>query len=407
MKAFKNILFFTMQNARYLKKKWFSLLLLFITPICMIGLFLLLILQFMMPDERQKSTLAIVDNDRTEESKILTQLLVMALNGNGHIHIERMSAREAEQAIAQQQITSYVTFPQGLTKELYAGNPIELPLVGDANKPIENAMIENLLNSMASYIESAQANILTVYEYAKETSMSTERYNQLQEEIFIDYAIYTVGKNNFLLENTVKNTATSMPSYYYAMSTLFICTTIWLTGFYMLLMKEESRSIQNRLRLFGVTIAQLFIARAIITISGMLLCLTILYSVMNQWLELALYPLDYMRLLLFVLLYSVCVVCLQGVIELVSTTAKMRMLLYIILTALVIGVSGAVLPTIYFPAGLQQLLLYTFPYEAFTWVIDIALENRNYANYTSMLASMAISIILFGLLALYRERRLR
>lgn len=407
MKALKNILFFTTQNAHYLKKKWFSLLLLFITPICMIGLFLLLVLQFMTPDEKQRSTLAIVDNDRTEESKILTQLLIMALKGNGHIDITRMSDMEARQAMEQQQITSYVTFPQGLTNDLYAGSPIELPLVGDANKPIENAMIENLLNSMASYIESAQANILTVYEYAEKTPMSTERYNQLVEDIFIDYAIYTVGKNNFLAENTVNNTATTMPRYYYAMSTLFICLTIWLIGFYLLLMREQSQSIQNRLRLLGVTITQTFIAKSVICISGSVLFLIVLYSVMNRWLALALYPLDYWRLLLFVLFYSICVVCLQGIVELLSTNAKMRMLCYVIVTTIIILVSGALLPTIYFPHALQQLLLFTFPYEAFAWMIDITLENRNYANYMSMLVSASLSIALFGLLALYKERRLR
>ncbi|WP_107943180.1 ABC transporter permease [Metasolibacillus fluoroglycofenilyticus] len=407
MKVLKNIFFFTTQNVRYLKKKWSSLLLLFIMPICMISLIILLILQFMMPSEQQKSTLAIVDNDRTEETKVLTQLLVMALKGNDYIEIERMSEKEAQQAMKERRITSYVQFPTGLTNDLYAGNPIALPLVGNPNKPIENAMIKNLLHSMSSYIESAQASILTVYEYAQETSISKEKYRQLQEEIFIEYAIFTLGKNNLLVQNTINNIATSKPVYYYTISTLFICLTVWLVGFHMLLMKEETLSIQKRLQMFGVTVAQGFIAKGIVAIVGSLVFLIVLYSVANYWLELALYPLDYMRLLLFVLFYCICFTYLLGLVELICHDAKARLMLQIALVVFVILISGAVLPIIYFPYALQHFITYTFPYEAFSWMIDIALENRNYANYSSLAIFAAVSAILYHLLARLLERRQR
>ncbi|WP_042476284.1 ABC transporter permease [Bacillus ndiopicus] len=407
MKTLRNIFFFTTQNFRYLKKKWQSLLLLFIVPICMIALIVLLVLQFMMPNEQQKSKLAVVDNDITEETKVLTQLLVMALKGNDYIEVERMSEKEARQAMKDKQLTSYVQFPQGLTNNLYAGEPIALPLVGDPNKPVENAIIKNLLNSMSSYIESAQANILTVYEYAKETSMSEEKYKQLQEEVFIDYAIYTLGKNNLLVQNTVNNIATTMPIYYYTMAALFICLTIWLIGFHILLMKEESISIQNRLRMLGVSIAQGFIAKGIVAIVGTLLFLIMLYSVVNYWLELSLYTLDYARLFLFVLFYSICFTCLLGLVELICKSAKTKLVLQVALAVLVIVMSGSLLPTIYFPYELQQLITYTFPYQAFSWVIDIALENRNYASYSNLLIFIAVGSMLYGLLALLLERRLR
>ena len=75
MLSVRRILFFMQQYTKQLRKKWATLLLLFLFPIVLIGLLLGLVVGLLLPDEHSPIRVALVDEDRTKETRLFTGLL--------------------------------------------------------------------------------------------------------------------------------------------------------------------------------------------------------------------------------------------------------------------------------------------------------------------------------------------
>lgn len=395
MKTLNNLLFFSQQYGKSLGKKWKSLLLLFIAPILMIACIAVLVVMLLVPTEEQPIELVLVDEDQTKESGLMAQLLLLTVANNDYLHVEMLTAEEANEAMAANEITSYLTFPAGFTEDLYVGNAVTLQLVGHPSKMIDSYIIRELINSLARYIESAQANILTMYDYGKKIPLSKEDQKTLVYEQFMNFSMYTLGKGNLLWEKEIENLATSAPLYYYSIAAAFVLLTIWLLGVYVLLRKEESTALKIRMKLLGVTEAQRMLARlvwAVIVANGWGI---VVFSVLCSYLELPLYALDYARLLLFSVLYSVCYVLVVMLVDASIRSMRIGLVVHVAVLVTLLVASGAVIPTLYFPLAMQAVLPFIFSYDAFNWLVDIAIEERNYAQYGILCATAGLLFLLF------------
>src|SRR5690606_15603207 len=101
------------------------------------------------------------------------------------IQIIALSKEQAQQLILQNEISTYFSFPEGFTADLYEGESVTIPIVGNPSKPTDSYLVKELVESMMRYIGAAQANILTVHDYAKKTDMSQEQRQQLMLQQFI------------------------------------------------------------------------------------------------------------------------------------------------------------------------------------------------------------------------------
>ncbi len=103
---------------------------------------------------------------------------------------------------------------------------------------------------------------------------------------------------------------------------------------------------------------------------------------------------DYFRLGLFTALY--CLLFLVGVaiIDVWTASRKIALVLQSLFTFLIILTSGAIIPTLYFPQAVQGILPYLFSYESMSWLIDIALEGRNYADFTTLTVYAVAGLVL-------------
>lgn len=71
---------------------------------------------------------------------------------------------------------------------------------------------------------------------------------------------------------------------------------------------------------------------------------------------------------------------------------------------LLVLMSGAVIPTLYFPLAVQAVLPYVFSYESMNWLIDIILEERNYANFTVLAAFAVVGSLLLWVSTVWKGR---
>ncbi|GKV54726.1 hypothetical protein NCCP2222_06730 [Sporosarcina sp. NCCP-2222] len=405
MHAIRNTIFFMKEDAKQLKKKWGTLLLLFLFPLFLIALVLLLVAGILIPDEKDPIRVAIVDEDQTKESKLISKLLVETASGNSFLQMTSASMEEAEQLIKEDKISTYFSLPPKFTENLYDGEAVTLSIVGNPSRPVDSYLTKELIDSLARYIASAQANILTINEFAKETPMSREDRLEMMFSQFMDFTLFTLGKDKLVDEELIMNAATSSPKNYYMVSGWFIALTVWILGVFNVLQSEERPSMTIRLKLLGVTGRQRILSRLLVSILCSTAFAIVLFIALIQFAAVDFYIIDYVRVFLFIGLYGLTLASCFAVIGVWFRSGKTTLFLQCTIAAAAVFLSGALVPVLYFPQSLQSLFPYIFSYSDLKWVMELVLEGRNYANYT-VAAFQAFAFLLILFLSLtWKERR--
>lgn len=352
-------------------------------------------MSLIVPPKGEKIEIAFVDLDGTTETALMGELLQLSMKDSEHMKVSFMTQEEAEQGIRQDELSAYIVLPEKFTKHLYKGKGVTLPVVGNPKRASESLIVLELIDSLTRYIESAQANILTVYSYVLDMNLTAQQEKQIVLEQFIDFTLYSLGKSNILKEEVLENEASTSPKWYYMLACIFSMLTIWLVGFYILLRKEEHHAMEIRLKLLGVTPLQKTTAKIIVAFMSSLIFAIPTFFIFMQYVGYDFFVLDYVRVFLFVSLYAMLVLIGVAIIDLLVASLKVSLLVQMVFVLVFILVSGSFIPTIYFPLMLQNVLPWLFPNEVFNWLVDIILKERNYANYTVLVSMLAVEAVVF------------
>ncbi|WP_252502516.1 ABC transporter permease [Sporosarcina sp. Marseille-Q4943] len=404
MQSLQKTMFFTNEYLKQLRKKRATLLLLFLFPLCLIGLLVSLAAGLIIPAENSPIRVALVDEDETKESKLISSLLTETANGQNTIEIFPASAEEAGRLIDRNEISTSFTLPKNFTDDLYEGESVTIPMLGNPSRPIDSFITKQLVDSLARYIAAAQANILVINDYAKETPMPREERMEMMFEQFVDFTLFTLGKDKLLDEEVLKNSATSSPINYFVLSGWLIVFSVWLLSFYIVLADVESKSMAIRMKLFGVTVGQRVAGRLLVSLIVSSLLAGITFIIMIKLLQVEFFAIDMARFGLFALLYAFILLCGIALIDVVSASKRIGLFLQCFFVFSVILVSGALIPTLYFPQSFQDLLPYLFSPIALGWMMDLVLEGRNYANYTSLGIYSIIAFLVLWMSVSWKER---
>lgn len=349
------------------------------------------------PDQQSSISVGLVDLDETTESELLTMLFVETVSEEGIMKIEAMRSDEAQHKIKENELSAYFTIPKGFTKDLYNGASVVLPIVGNSMRSTDGFIVKELMDSMTRLLSTAQANILTIYDFSKEIEMPQSEREEMLIEQFVDFTFFTIGKDKMLMEEQISNVATSDPLHYYAVSFLFIAMTIWVFGFLTMLSDDKHEGMKVRYTLYGVTILQQAIGKIMITVIGTMLFFGITYMGIQYFVSFELYTIDYIRIFFFLLLYMLQLSCIFILCHTWIQARKLNLFLQIIIVIVTILLSGALIPTLYFPEIIQIISNYLFSVDTFNWLIDVMVEGRNYASYTFLCLSL---VALFGILVI-------
>lgn len=400
----KNFVFFTHQYLKQMKKKWWKLLLLFVFPLVIIALSFMALSSIFVQSEQQKMSIAIVNEDTSSESQLVTQLIVTILKENTYIQAELLSMEEAEAQIEQNDSTAAIVFPSHFAADLYEGTSVKLHVLGNPQEKTQSMVVNELVETIARYIASAQANILTVYHYAKDTSISPEELESLKLELLMDFTFYTMGKSKILREYEWILQPFENPWHYYSIAILFCLTIIWSVLLFVFLSKQTSKSLQIRLKLAGVAFWQEHAARILTTFMTVLLISSVLFAIALSQLDIQYYALDYLRMFLFVSLLILLTIVVCAIFDVIFHSDKVKLLMTFLLCVVLIAGSGAVFPTIYFPYSMQQLFPNFYTFDIWKWLTDLIFEERNYASYTKSGLMLALALTLYSSLVYVKGR---
>src|SRR4051812_35052401 len=121
LQPIRKTLFFTNEYLKQLKKKRATLLLLFLFPMVLIGLLVGLTAGLVVPDENSPIRVALIDEDQTTESKLISTLLTETATDESFIQIIPATKEEAERWIEKNEISTSFSLPANFTDDLYEG----------------------------------------------------------------------------------------------------------------------------------------------------------------------------------------------------------------------------------------------------------------------------------------------
>lgn len=400
----KPIRLFLEQHVKKVWRKWYALPLLLLFPLIMIGLLAMIAVTFLSQEDEEAIQIGLVDQDESEETQMVSELLSETGELGALMEITPMSEEEAEGKIKNDDITSYIVFPDGFTNDLYNGHATTLSLIGNPKQPTNSYIVKELIDSVSRHIRAAQANILTINKYAKDLPMTDDRRNQFVFQQFKEFLLQTMSRDQMLHEKEVANQATETPAHYYMLAAWFVIVTIWLLGFYSFFTDEQIARMRQRMRLYGVRdiqrlaakIASAFIMSGLFA-AGVLWLFQIL-DIFEFYLE------DVGRIFSLMSLYSLSFLAGLALIETIIQGPKMQLLVQSGFTFLVLLLSGAIIPVLYFPAYIQSLLPHSFSTQAFHWLQEVVLNDRFYAEMLPIGMIAAISCFVLLIASWVKER---
>src|SRR5699024_9379258 len=266
MDFLKHTILFIRNTFQQIKRKSYMLPLILLFPVLLIGGVVILVMTFFDVSETSPIELAVVNEDQSEETETIIELLEESSEFGPFMQVEEMDKNEAKKSIEDDKISAYVLLPTDFTSNLYAGHAVTMSVIGNPEQKTESNIVHELINSVMRHIESSQANILLVDEYAKKVNMDEETRSELIMDEFMRTFLSIAGKDKIISEDTVKNYSTTSPVHYFVISSFFILLTTWLLVIYHFLYREEVARMKERMRLYGVTALQQIFARMTVTL---------------------------------------------------------------------------------------------------------------------------------------------
>lgn len=404
MGIFKQIRLFIHIHGRQIRQKWILFLLYLLFPLLIVGAIIFLIASFFHMDEDMPITIGVVDKDQSEETTMIIDILEESSQFGSLLQVKSVSEAEAKQAIEKNELSSYITLPENFSSHLYAGHSVEMSVTGNPKQQIESNIIHELINSVMRHIQTAQANILLINEYAQQTPMDESTRSKLIIDEFMSSFMSILGRETMISEQTVENIATSSPKKYFLLSTFFVMNTLWLFVTYHFFNREEDLRIQRRLRTYGVNPIGQLVAKILITLLCNIPLFIISIIVLYQLGNFNVYFSDVQRISLIYFLYSGGLMITLALLELIVKEERIRLFAHSFFIGAFIILSGALVPTIYFPLYMQDILPKIPTYHVLYWWQEILLNDRLYANYTPLIFYALIMLVALICVSFIKER---
>lgn len=388
---------------KQMRKQWLALPFILLFPLFLLAITAYLVFAIITPNTDEPIHIAIVDEDKSEETTLLTMLLSEG-EALGNIKAQPLSQKKASEQLQANELAAYLVFPKHFTGKLYNGERAKITIVGNSNFTAEAMLVSEFTTAITDYINTAQANLLVINRYAKTTAMpKAERQEMLFSE-FQRYFTFILAKGIYMKNNVVENPATAQPILYYAIGITLALYIIWLFLLYQFFQHENPSAIQLRMRLYGIRLWQPLLARGILAllIAWLLISASILLA--EPFSSFAIIASDKLKILFILALVGLHSVANLITLEVLIHNKKMIMLAQTLYCLAIILLSGAIIPINYLPSLLAKLASLLFSAMAFSNFLDMLFLDKLFINTTPLLISTMLSLVLCGIVFFIRER---
>lgn len=402
MKTLHIIFIFIANDFNRIKRKWISLPLLFISPFLFVGLFIWVMMNFIQLND-DTLNVGVVNLDDSEETDILVSALLEASELGAEFSMVEYGETEAQKAIEDDHVVSYIKFPDQFYEDMMAGQSSELEVVGNPDRQLESYMVSEVIDIVVGYIRTSQANILTINYFAKEFGMDMNDRHELLFQSFADYFIQVLSSSTMMDDYEVAQNS-SHGEVYYIVNGMFIIITLWVLMINIMLTRDVNTRIEERMKLLGVTYLSRSIARIFVISTFIILLSALFLYIVTRFESLYVTEENYLRVLLLLSLHIIATALVLIIVDFTTTSIKAKILMQISIVLLVVFFSGAVIPKAYFPLYFMNTFDYIYSFESLYWIENILLNGRYTLQLKTLLSTIFVLTIFLAGSSAWKER---
>ena len=404
MRKIRHLVVFIANDIQRVKRKWISLPLILLAPVMFTGLLVWLLANMLAVDENQEINIGLVNMDENQTTDMLVSALSDTADLAEGIEMKNVGFDEASALIDDDELSAFIVLPENFAENMMAGQTSQLEVTGNPDRQLESYMIKSVVDTVIRHLRNSQSNVLTVNHYARSFGMSDEQREELIFQEFVNQFVQVISSDTLVDETEVSQNF-SIGMSYFLLNGMFILLTVWLYLLYLMMMTDQNKGLDERMKLLGVGhitrgISRLCSLMLIMVLPSIGVVMVTLYLIGNT---LVLENLG--RILVLLSLHLVITVILLIILDWLSKSYKVTMLIQMLMIASLILFSGAVIPRIYFPVYLDGIFDFTYSYQTLNWLQEIILNGRFTMETNVLLISLILLVGLMLIIGLMKERR--
>jgi len=346
-------------------------------------------------EKNQAFTIGIVDKDQSKETKLILNAIGDGQSLGNDLSIKHYNEEKARQLLSKKKIDGYFVFKDGMTKAFYKNG--ELPIVVNTydKQSVESIIILQLTDSVYSRLMLSMGggmSYTSLYPSASENELLT---------MMTDMLFTGLNRSGSFDDEPIKVFDTFS---YYTISTYFISIFFFFFSIFSILKMNQKDALKERLSMYHFSYEKLTIVRGVFS-----LFYTTLWSILGLWViihflkpEFEMYNIG--QLSLDIAYYLIMIFLVFLFID-IAFRSMLNYLFKVLLTLVILLLSGAVIPIIYlksFSAGLIEALPFSI---VFNQLVEMLLNNYIIDTHPMYYWHLGIMLVLVISALYWRYRR--
>ena len=304
------------------------------------------------------------------------------------------------------ELSAIIYIPEDFTNSLLRFKNAPLQITLNANFPLQNTVLENIMSSYSTYIKAVDIGIYSLYSTLKEEGVEKSELDTINDNFSVNMVLTALSRNNYFEHEIIETFPSTSSSAYFIYSILLLMIIFVATSGTSLVSDELKNMCLQRYKTTGQSFLPFSLSKIFVmylNIILILLPLLIGFVVFQNYLSI-----KYLALIiLFLSLVILFFVNFSITIGLLFSKHEMSLLLST-LTTLTLGILGGhFIPIQIMPKFIQDISSFTPNY----WMLRSCLylnsgQIPKELLYTSTLLILVSIFFMFGQHVLFERGRL-
>ncbi|MFJ7639796.1 ABC transporter permease [Peribacillus sp. NPDC097225] len=232
----------------------------------------------------QAFQVAVINEDPTVETKMVIQQLTDSPHLNGVMTTLDTSQQKAYELLHNNKVAAVIYIPKGFSRDVARGINTPVKVTGNSQRPLQSQLVRHVMESAADFTSAAQGGINTIDSFMEEVEFSEGMQKKQFKRDVLSFSLHVLSRGEIFDEKKQKNLFQESLLHYYAISFYILLIMIWSFLGLLLLKRNESAAIENRLLGLGFshfqsTLSRMLAAYIMVSVSSILIAL--LYLLWN------------------------------------------------------------------------------------------------------------------------------
>lgn len=378
-------------------QNWKVICLLIFTPMLVLSGIGLICFQLLKTESAvHPFSVAIVDQDGTEETKFFIQHLLDSDHITELANFQMLEINAAKDLLKKDEIASIIVIPENFSENVRYGINEPLTVIGNPNRPVQSMLIFSLLESATKFISAAQSAINTIYHFLTEENISREIVRDHYSRSLLHFGLFTLSRGDFFEETKLENFHKDHFLQFYSYSFYILTIMIWAYGLVILLKQKTSSSLSVRLESRGMTSIAISSARFIVLFLSLFFLGIALFLPLYFYFDLS--ANNFLAIIAIIFTSAAFITFIDSIIS----SDKGFTIFGFLLIMIGAFAGGQIIPTLYLPEWLGKIGEFTLNYQ----FMELLIPKGESSSFLSVLAiGLVMLFICLGFQSIKDRRR--